>query len=49
MLLLVGTGLYLTFRLGFFQFAHLGFAWRNSFGRLFTRRAVEEDGAIRAG
>jgi alanine or glycine:cation symporter, AGCS family len=46
MLLLVGTGLYLTFRLGFFQFTHLGFAWLNSFGRLFTRRATEEEGAI---
>ena len=46
MLLLVGTGLYLTMRLRFFQFTHLGFAWRNSFGRLFTRRATKEDGAI---
>jgi len=46
MMLLVGTGLYLTIRLHFFQFTHLGFAWRNSFGRLFTRRKVEEEGSI---
>lgn len=46
MLLLVGTGLYLTFRLDFFQFTHLGFAWRNSFGRLLKKRAMSEAGAI---
>ncbi len=46
MILLVGTGLYLTFRLGFFQFLHLGHAWNQSFGRLFSRSKVEEGGAI---
>jgi alanine or glycine:cation symporter, AGCS family len=46
MLLLVGTGIYLTIRLRFFQFTHLRFAWRNSFGRLLTGRAPTEDGVI---
>ncbi|MCA1797955.1 MAG: sodium:alanine symporter family protein [Xanthomonadaceae bacterium] len=46
MVLLAGTGLYLTIRLGFFQFTHLRYAWRHSFGRLFGRGPVEDDGAI---
>lgn len=46
MILLVGTGAYLTIRLGFFQFTHLGFAWRRTFGTLLRRRAVTEAGAI---
>lgn len=47
MLLLAGTGLYLTIRLGFFQFTHFAHAWRRTFGTLFRRKtAVAEDGAI---
>lgn len=46
MALLFGVGLYLTARLRFFQFTHLGFAWRNSFGRLLRRQAAAEEGAI---
>lgn len=46
MILLVGTGAYLTLRLGFFQFTHLRFAWRRTFGTLFRRRKVAEKGAI---
>jgi len=46
MMLLVGTGIYLTIRLGFFQFLHLGHAWKHSFGRLFRREIDTEDGAI---
>ncbi len=46
MALLVGTGIYLTVRLGFFQFRHLGHAWKHSFGRLFSREADLEEGAI---
>jgi len=46
MILLSGTGLYLTIRLGFFQFTHLRHAWRHSFGRMFRRDASEDDGAI---
>ncbi|THB62591.1 MAG: sodium:alanine symporter family protein, partial [Spirochaetaceae bacterium] len=46
MILLIGTGLYLTIRLGFFQFLHLGTAWKHSFGRLFSKKRAGEDGAI---
>jgi len=46
MVLLVATGAYLTIRLGFFQFRHLGFAWRKSFGTLFRRDAGADEGAI---
>ena len=46
MVLLVATGLYLTVRLGFFQFRHLGFAWRKSFGTLFRRESTTSEGAI---
>ena len=31
MILLVGTGIYLTVRLGFFQFTHLRFAWQRTY------------------
>ncbi|MDR5658731.1 sodium:alanine symporter family protein [Serpentinicella sp. ANB-PHB4] len=47
MILLVGTGLYLTIRLGFFQFTHLGHAWRNTFGKVFKKeKKGDEDGEI---
>jgi len=46
MILLAGTGLYLTIRLGFFQFTHLGHAWRHSFGKFFRREMDTGDGAI---
>ena len=50
MILLAGTGLYLTIRLGFFQFTHLRYAWRKSFGRVFRfgkkQPEEEEEGAI---
>ncbi|MEN1727144.1 MAG: sodium:alanine symporter family protein, partial [Pseudomonadota bacterium] len=46
MILLVGTGIYLTVRLGFFQFRHLGHAWKHSFGQLFDKSVKVEEGAI---
>jgi AGCS family alanine or glycine:cation symporter len=46
MVLLVGTGIYLTVRLGFFQFRHLLHAWKHSFGLLFDRNVKVEEGAI---
>ncbi|MFP4080784.1 MAG: alanine/glycine:cation symporter family protein [Ectothiorhodospira sp.] len=46
MILLVGTGAYLTLRLGFFQFTHLRFAWQRTFATLFRRRKAAEKGAI---
>jgi AGCS family alanine or glycine:cation symporter len=46
MVLLIGTGLYLTVRLGFFQFVKFGLTWRQSFGRFFKKTKEEEGGAI---
>lgn len=46
MALLVGAGLYLTIRLRGFQFTHLGFAWRHSFGQVLRRKETDEAGAI---
>lgn len=46
MILLAGTGLYLTIRLGFFQFTHLRFAWTQSFGRIFKRKEENERGSV---
>ena len=46
MLLLAGTGLYLTIRLGFFQFTHLRHAWRRTFGLVLRREKKAEEGAI---
>ncbi|MGF1620005.1 MAG: alanine/glycine:cation symporter family protein [Rhodomicrobiaceae bacterium] len=46
MALLVGAGLYLTVRMRGFQFTHLGFAWRHSFGRVLKRSDDGEAGAI---
>jgi alanine or glycine:cation symporter, AGCS family len=46
MVLLIGTGLILTIRLGFFQFTHLGYSWKQTFGRFFRKEAEEEGGAI---
>ncbi len=45
-ILLIGTGLYLTIRLRFFQFTHIGTIWKETFGRLFARNQSREDGAI---
>lgn len=46
MILLIGTGLYLTVRLGFLQFTHLGYSWKQSFGRAFAKTKEGEGGAI---
>lgn len=46
LILLVGTGLYLTIRLGGFQFTHMGHAWKQTFGRFFAKTEEEEGGAI---
>jgi len=46
MILLAGTGLYLTIRLGFFQFTHLRYAWRHSFGKFFRGEMDTGDGSI---
>lgn len=46
MVLLMGTGLYLTIRLGFFQFLKFGLSWRQTFGRMFRKTEETESGAI---
>ena len=46
MILLAATGLYLTIRLGFFQFTHLRYMWRHSFGKFFRRELDTGDGSI---
>ena len=46
LILLVGTGCYLTARLGFFQFARFGFWWKNTMGRLFSGRHGHADGEV---
>ncbi len=46
MILLVGTGLYLSIRLGFMQFTHLKYMWKESFGRMFRKDPQEADGAV---
>ena len=37
LILLAGGGLFLTFRLGFFQFIHLGYIWKQTFGKMFQK------------
>jgi len=46
LVLLVGTGIYLSVRLGFFQFTGLGLAWKKSFGTLFAKKESKAGGAI---
>ena len=43
---LLGTGLYLTIRLNFFQFTHFGLSWRESFGRYFGKAEEKEGGVL---
>jgi AGCS family alanine or glycine:cation symporter len=44
MILMVGIGFYLTCRAGFFQFAHLRYIFRNTFGALFGKNKKSLDG-----
>lgn len=46
MILLIGTGLYLSVRLGFLQFTHGVFVWRKTFGRLFVGMVPAEEGEL---
>ena len=48
MVLLIGTGVYLSFRLGFLQFTKLGLIWRSTLGQLFTRKDDEGTGELSA-
>ena len=46
LILLVGTGVYLTVRLNFFQFTHFKLSWDQSFGRYFKKEVEEEGGVL---
>ena len=48
MVLLIGTGVYLSFRLGFLQFTHIPLIWRSTMGRLFSRREGTDAGELSA-
>ncbi len=45
LILLIATGLYLTIRIGFFQFTHLGHAWKYTFGSMFKKDKEDDDEA----
>ena len=38
--LLVGTGIYLSFRVGFIQFSKIGYWWKNTIGKIFHKTAA---------
>ena len=40
LLLLVGTGVYLTVRVGFLQFTKFGYAMKNTVGKLFQKQTA---------
>ncbi len=48
MVLLIGTGVYLSFRLGWLQLMHFGLIWRSTMGRLFSGRTAADTGEISA-
>lgn len=48
LVLLLGTGFYLSLRLRFLQFTRLALVWRSTFGHLFTPRAEVGAGALSA-
>jgi len=37
LILLAGGGIFLTFRLGFFQFRYIGYIWKQTFGKMFQK------------
>ncbi|WP_422444665.1 alanine/glycine:cation symporter family protein [Thermoanaerobacterium sp. DL9XJH110] len=45
LIILVGGGVFLTVRLGFFQFIHFGYIMRQTFGKMF-RKNVEGEGTV---
>ncbi len=46
LLLIVGAGIWLTIGSGFFQFAKFGHAMKNTIGKMFEKKAVEDKGAV---
>lgn len=45
LIILVGGGIFLTVRLGFFQFTHFGYIMRQTFGKMF-KKSVEGEGTV---
>lgn len=46
MVLLLGTGVFLSWRLGFLQFRRFGFIMKHTVGRLFTKKSDAKDGTL---
>lgn len=46
LLLIVGAGIWLTVRSGFFQFTKFGHAMKNTVGKMFEKREVADKGAV---
>ena len=42
LILLVGTGIYLSVRVGFIQFTKFGYVMKNTFGKIFSKQAAGE-------
>ena len=40
LILLVGTGIYLTFRVGFLQLRKFGYAMKNTIGKIFQKQTA---------
>ena len=48
LILIVGTGIYMTVRLGFFQFRHFGYVMKNTIGKVFdkSQKVEAKEGSI---
>lgn len=46
LILIVGTGIYLSFRVGFIQFRRFGYAMKNTLGKCFQKHEVADPGAV---
>lgn len=46
LILIVGTGIFLSFRVGFIQFRRFGYAMKNTLGKCFQKQEVTDPGAI---
>ena len=42
LILLVGTGIYYSYKLGFIQFFKFGYALKNTIGKIFTKTEAKE-------
>jgi AGCS family alanine or glycine:cation symporter len=45
LIILVGGGIFLTVRLGFFQFTHFGYIMRQTYGKMF-KKSIEGEGTV---